>query len=232
MKRVVVFSDSQLVVNQVSGTFKAKEPHLNSYQALIKALLCRFELTTVNQIPRKENSNADALARLATGTRQKGRKKVKVEILDKPSINKMILKIFAITLGPKEPTWIDPIIEFIKGGVRLENRRQARKLQLRCARFTLVDDKLYRRGYCFPNLKCVSIEEGKTVLRDIHEGVFSNHSGSRSLSFKALRTGYFWPNIGKMADQILARCHKCHQHANKIHSPSIALSILMSLWPY
>ncbi|XP_004293128.1 PREDICTED: uncharacterized protein LOC101304545 [Fragaria vesca subsp. vesca] len=69
VKSVQVFSDSQLVVNQVSGTFEAKEPHLNFYQAPAKALLHRFESATVTQIPRKENSNADVLARLATGTR-------------------------------------------------------------------------------------------------------------------------------------------------------------------
>ncbi|XP_004292102.1 PREDICTED: uncharacterized protein LOC101304540 [Fragaria vesca subsp. vesca] len=121
VKSVQVFSDSQLVVNQVSGTFEAKEPHLNSYQVLAKAFLSRFESATVTQIPRKENSNAHALARLATGTRQKGRKKVKVEILDRPSISKTISEIFAITVGPREPTWMDPIIEFLKEGVRPEN---------------------------------------------------------------------------------------------------------------
>lgn len=49
VKSVRVFSDSQLVVNQVSETFEAKEPHLNSYQALAKALLHRFESATVTQ---------------------------------------------------------------------------------------------------------------------------------------------------------------------------------------
>lgn len=127
---------------------------------------------------------------------------------------------------------MDPIIELIREGVRPENRRHARKLQSRCARYTLINGKLYRRGYCFPKLKCVSVQEGETILRDIHEGVCGNHSGLRSLSFKALRTGYFWPNMGKMADQVSARCHKCHQHANKVHSRSIALSILLSPWPF
>ena len=230
--KVEVFSDSQLVVNQVGGTFEVKEPYLNSYRALAKALLCGFGSATVAQIPRKENGRADALARLATGTRLKGSKKVKIEILERPSINKTISEIFTVATGPKEPTWMDPIIEFLKEGVRPENRRQARKLQSRCARYTLVDGKLYRRGYSMPSLKCVSIEEGEKILRDIHEGVCGNHSGARSLSFKALRTGYFWPNMGSMADQVSTRCHKCHQHANKIHSPSIALSILMSPWPF
>ncbi|XP_004295794.1 PREDICTED: uncharacterized protein LOC101314359 [Fragaria vesca subsp. vesca] len=35
-----------------------------------------------------------------------------------------------------------------------------------------------------------------------------------------------------MADQVLVRCQKCHQHANKVHSLSIAISILMSPWSF
>ncbi|XP_004308476.1 PREDICTED: uncharacterized protein LOC101307062 [Fragaria vesca subsp. vesca] len=41
--RVEVFSDSQLVVNQVNGSFEAKEPQLNSYQALSKTFMQRFK---------------------------------------------------------------------------------------------------------------------------------------------------------------------------------------------
>ncbi|XP_004297884.1 PREDICTED: uncharacterized protein LOC101295126 [Fragaria vesca subsp. vesca] len=66
IKRVQVFSDSQLVVNQGGGIFEAKEPQLSSYQALAKAFLHKFESATITQVPKKENSNADALARLAT----------------------------------------------------------------------------------------------------------------------------------------------------------------------
>ncbi|XP_004295301.1 PREDICTED: protein NYNRIN-like [Fragaria vesca subsp. vesca] len=35
-----------------------------------------------------------------------------------------------------------------------------------------------------------------------------------------------------MADKMLERCRKCHLHANGTHSPPIALSILLLLWPF
>ncbi|XP_004298276.1 PREDICTED: protein NYNRIN-like [Fragaria vesca subsp. vesca] len=127
---------------------------------------------------------------------------------------------------------MDPIIEFIKEGVRLADRQQTRKLQSRCAKNTLMNGKLYCRGYNFPNLKCVTEEEGEVIMGEIHEGVCGNHSGSRSLAHKALRTGFFWPNMGVMTDRMSERCRKCHLHANGIHSPSIALSVLLSPWPF
>ncbi|XP_004292571.1 PREDICTED: ribonuclease HI-like [Fragaria vesca subsp. vesca] len=67
VKRVEVFSDSQLVVNQVNESFEAKEPQLNSYQALSKAFMQRFKSASISHILRKKNSNIDALARLAIG---------------------------------------------------------------------------------------------------------------------------------------------------------------------
>ncbi|XP_004301000.1 PREDICTED: uncharacterized protein LOC101306143 [Fragaria vesca subsp. vesca] len=143
VERVEVFSDSQLVVNQVNGSFEAKEPQLHSYQALSKAFMLRFKSASLSHMPRKENSNADALARLATGELGKGRKKARIEVLGKPSISKTISEIFMIEAGLGEPTWMDPIIVFMKEGVRPEDRQQTRKLQSRCARYTLMGGKLY-----------------------------------------------------------------------------------------
>ncbi|XP_004292234.1 PREDICTED: uncharacterized protein LOC101309906 [Fragaria vesca subsp. vesca] len=232
VERVEVFSDSQLVVNQVNESFEAKEPQLHSYQALSKAFMQHFKSASLSHISWKANRHADALARLATGGPGKGRKKTRIEVLGQPSISKTISEIFMVETGPREPTWMDPIIEFMKAGVRPEDRRQARKLQSRCARYTLMNGKLYRRGYNLPNLKCVTAEEREVIMGEIHEEVCGIQNGSRSLAHKVLRTGFFWPNMGAMADRMSARCHKCHLHANEIHSPSIALSILLSPWPF
>ncbi|XP_004295940.1 PREDICTED: uncharacterized protein LOC101299568 [Fragaria vesca subsp. vesca] len=162
---------------------------------------CAYHLS-LSHVPRKENRHADALAQLAIGGPGKGKKKARIEVLGQPSISKTISEIFMVEAGPREPTWMDPIIEFMKEGVRPEDRRQARKLQSRCARYTLMNGKLYRRGYNLPNLKCVTEEEGEMIMGEIHEGVCGNHFGSRSLAHKALRTGFFWPNMGAMANKM------------------------------
>ncbi|XP_004296100.1 PREDICTED: uncharacterized protein LOC101308660 [Fragaria vesca subsp. vesca] len=191
VENVEVFSDSQLVVNQVNGSFIAKEPQLNSYQVLSKFFMHRFKSASLSHIPRKENSNEDALAWLTTGGPGKGRKKARIEVLGSPSISKTISEIFMVEAGPGEPTWMNPIVEFMKEGVRPEDKRQARKLQSRCAKYTRMNEKLYRRGYSFPNLKCVTEKESEAIMGEIHEGVCRNHSRSWSLAHKALRTGFF-----------------------------------------
>lgn len=76
-----------------------------------------------------------------------------------------------------------------------------------------MNEKLYYKGYSFPNLKCITVEEGEAIVGEIHEEVCGNHSGSRLLAHKALRTRFFWPNMSAMVDKISARCHKCHLNA-------------------
>ena len=42
-------------------------------------------------------------------------------------------------------------------------------------------------------MKCVTLEEGKDILREIHKGVCGNHAASRTLVGKAYMSGFFWP---------------------------------------
>jgi len=83
----------------------------------------------------------------------------------------------------------------LKKGWLLEDKAEARKIQIRAARFVIINDMLYRLGYSFPYLRCAHPEEADYVLREIHEGICGNHAGARSLAGKALRTRYYWPTL-------------------------------------
>jgi hypothetical protein len=58
--------------------------------------------------------------------------------------------------------------------------------------YALVRDNLYKRGSDSTILmKCVSTEEGKEILQEIHEGVCGNHAASLTLVDKAFRSGFY-----------------------------------------
>ena len=84
---------------------------------------------------------------------------------------------------------MDPIIAYLKNSELPEEKMEARILQLKAAHYVLYDDKLYRRGYSMPLLKCVLPTEAKNIMWEIHEGTCGNHAGGQSLVFKAL-SGY------------------------------------------
>ena len=63
---LMVYSDSQLVVNQVAGIYEAKDDRMAKYQALVREHIKQFQAIRVQQILREENSRADELAGLAS----------------------------------------------------------------------------------------------------------------------------------------------------------------------
>ncbi|KAL0373494.1 UNVERIFIED_CONTAM: hypothetical protein Sradi_3265100 [Sesamum radiatum] len=61
-KKVIIYSDSQLVVNQVQGSYEARDEKMAKYFEKVKNLLEKFEEASVVQISRVNNSAADQLA--------------------------------------------------------------------------------------------------------------------------------------------------------------------------
>ena len=78
--------------------------------------------------------------------------------------------------------------------------RSARKLKVKASRFVLIKDVLYKRDFSHPYLRCLVPEEAEYVMREVHEGIYGNHSRVRSLVHKLIRAGYYWPTIQKDAD--------------------------------
>ena len=68
---------------------------------------------------------------------------------------------------------------------------EAKKVRKKAARFTILNDTLYKRGFSMPYLKRVDEEEAKYILEEIHQGVCGDHTGPRSLVNKEIRTSYF-----------------------------------------
>ncbi|XP_074370379.1 uncharacterized protein LOC141711645 [Apium graveolens] len=63
---LIARSDSELVVNQVNGGFQAQEPRTELYMRCVQHLLEKFGSARLEGVPREENSNADALAKMGS----------------------------------------------------------------------------------------------------------------------------------------------------------------------
>ena len=88
-------------------------------------------------------------------------------------------------------SWMTLIVSFLQDGHLLQNTEEAKKVKKKAARFTILNGTLYKRGFSMLYLKCVDEEEVKYILEEIHEGIYGDHAGPRSLVNKVIRTGYF-----------------------------------------
>jgi len=64
-RHLTVRSDSQLMVRQLAGRYKVRSPLLKPLWRQARGMLDPFETVEIEQIPRQENKEADALARKA-----------------------------------------------------------------------------------------------------------------------------------------------------------------------
>lgn len=71
------------------------------------------------------------------------------------------------------------------------SKGEAQKLRYRVSHYILIDSVLYKQGYSLLLLRCLDYEKVDYVLREVHQGIYGNHSTGRSLSHKILRQGYY-----------------------------------------
>jgi len=65
ISRVEVFSDSELLVRQLTGLYRVKSGGLQPLHREAQGLLARFESARLTHVPRERNREADALANRA-----------------------------------------------------------------------------------------------------------------------------------------------------------------------
>ena len=125
-----------------------------------------------------------------------------------------------------------PIVAFLQDGHLPQNAKEAKKIKNRAAKFTILNDTLYKRGFSLPYLKCVDEEEAKYILEEIHERICRDHAGPRSLVSKVVRTSYFWPIMRVDAVELVKKCDKCQRFGNIQRLPAERLTMITSLWPF
>ena len=82
-------------------------------------------------------------------------------------------------------------MSYLKDGRLSKAKDEARKLRVRAAKYVLLGEVLYKRGFSQPYLRYLAPDEANYMLREVHKGVYGNHSGARSLIHKVVRAGYY-----------------------------------------
>ena len=172
------------MVRQIEDTYEAKSGRMILYLRKVHDLLKKFVLVQVKHVPRAENSQADALAKLATAPQEDLGRSTPVEYLAEPSID-----LCDVVVAPveSEPSWMDPIWDYIIDGSLPDDQKEAAKIRARSAWFTIHKGSLYKRGFFTPILKCITGKGTEYVLREVHEGICGNHIGALAIAGKVLR---------------------------------------------
>ncbi|GJT31361.1 reverse transcriptase domain-containing protein [Tanacetum coccineum] len=201
VRNVHVSVDSKLVANQVLGTYVAKEENMAKYLEKTKSLISDFVNFSISQ--------------------------VLVEVLKEKSIQEEEVA----TVVEEGPTWMTPIIEYLKDETLPDDRKEASKLHIKARQYELLEGVLYRRSFLKPWLRCVGPLQANYVIREIHEGSCSMHAGPRSVVAKA-RLGYYWPTMHRDTRDMIRTYNDCQIHRPVPRNPQQPLTPITALWPF
>ncbi|KAL0303060.1 UNVERIFIED_CONTAM: Retrovirus-related Pol polyprotein from transposon [Sesamum radiatum] len=115
-RHLLAYSDYQLVVKQVEGTYKAKEENMIQYLQQIAYLKTKFHYFRIIQIPREENAKADSLSKLASGLEDCRTRHITIHYIPETRVP---MAVQPIAMGQD---WRTPIITWIEEGLLPENR--------------------------------------------------------------------------------------------------------------
>jgi len=216
-REVTCKSDSQVMVGQVNGEFEVKEPLLQRYYHAAKNSIARFNKAPLEHIPREDSKRADILSKLSVTKKNNHQRSVIQIWLRHPSVTEAEAECLAIEEAEAEAdNWMTPVIQYLTAGTCKADQEKAMKQQ--CARYTMINEDLYQRGYSTPLLKCITNKRVEYILAEIHEMICENHARARTMAAKVLRAGYYWPTIQGDCAEYVTKCAKCQEFGPLHHT--------------
>lgn len=142
IKHLKVRGDSQLTINQILGSYQAKDERMKTYLELVQILAQNFDTIEFEQIPTGDNSCADALAAYGSAVGNPGQRYILQEHLEKSAISSKLIDKQKKCLPCTGPAWnLDHtnIKLHKKKGNLPSDRIQARKIRLTVTRYIIIN---------------------------------------------------------------------------------------------
>ena len=114
------------------------------------------------------------------------------------------------TVEPTLPTdWRELYINWLAHQKLPTNKTDARRTARRAKSFIVINDELYKRSARGVLQRCIPVEQGQALLRDIHASVRGHHAASKTLVGNAFRQGFYWPTALADTASIVRSCKGC-----------------------
>ena len=167
IQSLIIKIDSQVVAGHIEKDYKARDPELAKYLQFLREQEKYFEGFIVKNISRIDNSDDDKIVKVVAQNTSLPQD-VFFQVLTHASIKAKQEVLSEIHIIQSED-WRAPIIAYLRGHYELEDEVNKVRMKHRTRNYKIINNQLYKQGICEPLLKCISAEEGKELLSEIHE---------------------------------------------------------------
>jgi len=202
VRRLDVRGDSQLVIDQVMKASNCHDPKMEAYCKEVRRLEDKFHGLDLVHVARRYNEAAYELTRIAStrGTVPPG---AFSRDLHEPSVDlgsgagietapaqqtnaveALLMAAEVMEVRASRPfDWRTPFLDCLIRCELPEDQSEARRIARRAKSYVIYgDDKeLYRRSTTGVLQRCITIEEGRKLLEDLHSGTCGHHAAPRTL---------------------------------------------------
>ena len=119
--KLLIQSDSQLVVGQVNAEYESRDPRMRKYVSLVKQCLGSFLAWKLEHIPKDCNGKAEALATIAASLSIT--ETVFLPIYYQPDFSIITTRVSQV--DEVSPSLMDPIVQYIKTGRTPKQKEQS-----------------------------------------------------------------------------------------------------------
>jgi ribonuclease HI len=217
VRHLDVRGDSQLVIDQGMKSSSCRDPKMDAYYEEVWCLEDKFHGLELNHVARRYNEAADELAKIASSqaivppdvfTRDLHQLSVNARAdrgvdgpsldpppeAEVPSTGTEVMQVEGSTpLANLEPDWCIPYLDHLTRGDLPLDKTEARWITRRAKTFVIFGDnkELYRRSPTGILQRCITTEEGKNLLKDLHSGACGHHAAPRTLIGNAFRQRFY-----------------------------------------
>ena len=135
LEKIIIQSDSQLVVGKVNGEYKTRDQRMIKFVCLVKLRLGSFVAWKLEHILRDSNEKADALEVVVASLLIK-------ETMFLPVYYQPTSSITTNQVNEKNEacsSWMTPIVHYLSSREFPDNRIEAHKIQVQTVRFSLMN---------------------------------------------------------------------------------------------
>ena len=88
--------------------------------------------------------------------------------------------------------WTEPFLAYLTRQELPEDQNEARCIVWRSKAYKVHEGELYKKSTTEVLQRCISEEEGRNLLAEIHAGLGGHHAAARALVSNAFHTGFYW----------------------------------------
>nr|CAE01580.2 OSJNBa0068L06.6 [Oryza sativa Japonica Group]CAE75990.1 B1160F02.21 [Oryza sativa Japonica Group] len=156
------------------------------YPQEVRKLEDKFDGLELTHVLRYNNEAADRLVNFGS-KREAAPPDVFVEHLYEPTVPREEINeaTDARDVSMIEANWRESFIRFLTKQELPQDKDEANRISRRSRHYVVHETELYKKSPSGILQRCVSLEEGRQLLKDIHSGICGNHAAARTIVGKA-----------------------------------------------